>query len=57
MVCNKWKLVVIVLGLAIGGMSTSSVSLATCGMPVSIGQFGYMCDSCEFVALGYSWVT
>jgi hypothetical protein len=25
--------------------------------PVSIGQFGYRCDSCELVALGYSWVT
>jgi hypothetical protein len=33
------------------------LSLATCGMPVSIGQFSYRCDSCELVALGYCWVT
>jgi hypothetical protein len=33
------------------------LGLATGGMPLSIGQFGYRCDSCEFVALGYSWVT
>jgi hypothetical protein len=31
--------------------------LATGGMPVSVGQFGYMCDSCDIVALGYSWIT
>jgi hypothetical protein len=24
---------------------------------VSAGQFGYMCDSCELVALGYGCVT
>jgi hypothetical protein len=29
--------------------------LATGGMPLSVGQFGYRCDSCELVALGYSW--
>jgi hypothetical protein len=51
------KPVSIVLGLAIGGMPKSSVGLVTCGMLVSVGQFGYMCDSCELVALGYSWVT
>jgi hypothetical protein len=61
--------VCMVLGLAIGGMSVSSiglaldgmhmcsVGLATGGMPMSVGQFGYKCDSCELVALGYSWVT
>jgi hypothetical protein len=42
---------------AVGGMPVSSVGLATGGMLVSIGQFGYRCDSCELVALGYSWVT
>jgi hypothetical protein len=47
----------IVHGLAIGGMLLSSVGLAVGGMPVSIGWFGYRCDSCELVALGYSWVT
>jgi hypothetical protein len=31
--------------------------LAIGGMPVSVSQFGYMCDTCELVALGYSWVT
>jgi hypothetical protein len=31
--------------------------LATCEIPVSVGQFGYRYDSCELVALGYSWVT
>jgi hypothetical protein len=35
----------------------SSIDLATGGMPVSIGQFGYRCDSCELVALSYSWAT
>jgi hypothetical protein len=39
------KPVSIVLGLAIGGI------------PVSFDQFSYRCDSCELVALGYSWVT
>jgi hypothetical protein len=34
-----------VLGLAMGGMT------------VSFGWFGYKCDSCELVTLGYSWVT
>jgi hypothetical protein len=34
-----------VLGLAIGGMT------------VSFGWFGYKCDSCGLVTLGYSWVT
>jgi hypothetical protein len=29
----------------------------TGGMLVSVGQFSYRCDSCELVALGYSWVT
>jgi hypothetical protein len=38
-------------------MPVSSVGLATDGMPGSVGQFGYRCDSCELVALGYSWVT
>jgi hypothetical protein len=47
----------IVLGLAIGGMPMSSISLATGGMPLSVGQFGYRCNSCELVALGYIWVT
>jgi hypothetical protein len=28
--------------------------LATGGMPVSFGRFGYKCDSCEFEPLGYS---
>jgi hypothetical protein len=37
--------VCIVLGSAIGEM------------PVSFGQFGYKCDSCELVILGYSWVS
>jgi hypothetical protein len=54
MVCNRWKLVGIVLGLAIGGMPMSSVGFATCGKPMSVGQFDYRCDSCELVALGYS---
>jgi hypothetical protein len=27
------------------------------GMPVSVGQFSYMYDSYELVAIGYSWVT
>jgi hypothetical protein len=49
--------VCMVLGLATGGMHVSSDGLATGGMPVSVGQFGYMCDSCELVALCYSWVT
>jgi hypothetical protein len=31
--------------------------LARGGMPVSVGQFGYMCGSCDIVALGYSWIT
>jgi hypothetical protein len=31
--------------------------LATCGMSVSFGRFGYRCDSYELVALGYNWVT
>jgi hypothetical protein len=35
----------IVLGLVIGGM------------PVSVDQFDYRCDSCKLVTLGYSWVT
>jgi hypothetical protein len=50
------KPVCIVLILATGGMHVSSVGLATGGMPMSVGQFGYRCDSCELVALGYSWV-
>jgi hypothetical protein len=33
------------------------LGLATCVMPVSFNRFGYMCDSCELVAPGYSWVT
>jgi hypothetical protein len=45
------------VGLAIGGMPMNSVGLVTGGMPVSVGQFGYRCDSCELVALSYSWVT
>jgi hypothetical protein len=51
------KPVCMVLGLATGGMHVSSVGLAIGGMPMSVGQFGYRCDSCELVALGYSWVT
>jgi hypothetical protein len=47
----------IVLGLAIGGTSMSSVSLATGGMTMSVSRFGYRSDSCELVAIGYSWVT
>jgi hypothetical protein len=43
----------IVLGLAIGGMRMSSVGLVTGGMPVSIDQFGYMCDSYELMTLGF----
>jgi hypothetical protein len=46
--------VAIVLGLATGGMLVSSVDLATGGMPVSPVNFGYRCDSCELVALGYN---
>jgi hypothetical protein len=38
-------------------MPMSSVSLATGEMPVSVGQFVYSCDTCELVALSYSWVT
>jgi hypothetical protein len=61
--------VCMVLGLAIGGMSVSSIGLALYGMhmcsvglaiggmPMSVGQFGYKCDSCELVAFDYSWVT
>jgi hypothetical protein len=45
------------VGLATGGMPLRSVGLATGGMPMSVGQFGYRCDSYELVALGYSWVT
>jgi hypothetical protein len=45
------------IGLATGGVHVSSIGLATGGMPMSVGQFGYRCDSCELVALGYSWVT
>jgi hypothetical protein len=44
----------IVLGLAISGMPMRSVSFMTGGMPMSVGQFGYKCDSCELVVLGYS---
>jgi hypothetical protein len=51
------KPVSIVLGLAIAGMPMSYVGLATGGMHVSVDQFGYRCDSCEFVPLGYCWVT
>jgi hypothetical protein len=51
------KLVSIVLGLAIDGVPRSFVGLVTGGMLVSIGQFGYRCDSYELVALGYSWLT
>jgi hypothetical protein len=51
------KPISIVLSLAIGGVHMSSLGLATGGMPVSIGQFGYRCDSCELMPLGYSWVT
>jgi hypothetical protein len=36
-----------VLGLAIGEMSVSSVGLATCEMPVSSVGFGYRWDACE----------
>jgi hypothetical protein len=43
----------IVLGLAIAEMPMSSFGLVTCGMPVSIDQFGYMCDFYELMALGY----
>jgi hypothetical protein len=47
----------IILGLATGGMLVRSVDLATDGMPMSFGRFGYRCNSFELVALGYSWVT
>jgi hypothetical protein len=30
------------------------LGLATGGMPVRFGRFGYMCDPCELEALGYS---
>jgi hypothetical protein len=33
----------------------SSVGLVIGGMLVSVGQFGYRCDSCGLVALGYRW--
>jgi hypothetical protein len=33
------------------------LGLATGGMHVSFGWFDYRCDSCELVAIGYSWVT
>jgi hypothetical protein len=46
-----------VLDLATGGMPMSSVGLATGERHVSVGQFGYRCDTCDLVALGYSWVT
>jgi hypothetical protein len=36
-----------VLGLAIGEMSVSSVGLATCEMPVSSVGFGYRWDAYE----------
>jgi hypothetical protein len=48
------KPISIVLGLAISGMPMRSVSSTIGGMPVSVGQFGYRCDSCELVVLGYS---
>jgi hypothetical protein len=51
------KPVSIVLGLAIARMPMGYVSLATGGMHVSVGQFGYRYDSFEFVPLGYSWIT
>jgi hypothetical protein len=38
-------------------MPMSYVGLTTAGMTVSVGQFSYRCDSCELVALGYSWAT
>jgi hypothetical protein len=47
------KHISIVLGLAIGGMPMRYVGLTTGEMLVSAGQFGYKCDSCELVALGY----
>jgi hypothetical protein len=47
----------IVLGMAICGMPMSSIGLAIGGMTVSFGRLGYRCDSCELVALDYSWVT
>jgi hypothetical protein len=43
-----------VLGLATGEIPMSSVGFGYRWMPVSVGQFGYRCDS---VALGYGWVT
>jgi hypothetical protein len=43
---------------AVGGKPVSMLfGLATGGMSVSFGWLGYRCDSCELVALGYSWVT
>jgi hypothetical protein len=51
------KPVSIALGLAIDGMPMSSIGSAIGGMLVSVGQFGYRCDSCELVALVYSWAT
>jgi hypothetical protein len=35
----------------------SSIGLVIGGMPLSVGQFGYRCDSCGLLALGYSWVS
>jgi hypothetical protein len=43
-----------VLGLATSEIPMSSVGFGYRWMPVSVGQFGYRCDS---VALGYGWVT
>jgi hypothetical protein len=33
------------------------LDLTTRGMHLSFGRFGYMCDTCELEALGYTWVT
>jgi hypothetical protein len=38
-------------------MPVNFFGLGTGGTSVSIGRFGYKCDSYELVALGYSWVT
>jgi hypothetical protein len=32
------------------------LGLATGGMPMIFGWFGYRCDSCEFLAFGYNWL-
>jgi hypothetical protein len=50
---HAWRLRSRYLGM---GYDTLLV-LATGEMPVSVGQFGYRCDSCELVPHGYCWIT